>query len=467
MTRRLITLCLWIMMVGVAIAQTLQERLDTLMAQTPFLRTSEVGIAVYDAQSREPLYLYQADKLFRPASTQKVVTAVTALGLLGGGHTFTTTLAYTGSIANGVLEGDLYVIGGYDTEFNVEDLQRMQASVLRAGIGRINGRVYGDASLTTAQQWGPGWCWDDAPYTYMPYLSPLMLNKGYIDLTLYPAGRGETARVSASPLSPHYQLVNNTLSRTPSAGNVSVQRNWQTHGNTITITGNVSTTVQRKVTIFDSKALFMSAFVYGLMLQGVEMEQTEPLYATCPPEAQVLFTAQRNIAGILQDAMKESNNLAAEALFAHAGIFSEGQKTGSFKLSQQTAIRFAESRLGFGANDFNPEDGSGVSPYNLIAPAQLAQYLLYAYGNSQIFPYLYEALPIAGVDGTLKNRMKSGRAFRNVRAKTGTVTGVSALAGYAKNGEGRDLVFVILHQNILKASLARDFQDKVCQLLCE
>lgn len=93
------------------------------------------------------------------------------------------------------------------------------------------------------------------------------------------------------------------------------------------------------------------------------------------------------------------------------------------------------------------------------------EYLKYAYSRAEIFRPLYEALPIAGVDGTLGNRMKKGRAYRNVHAKTGTVTGVSSLAGYVKSGNGDMLAFVIINQNVLKGKDARLFQDKICEIL--
>lgn len=110
-------------------------------------------------------------------------------------------------------------------------------------------------------------------------------------------------------------------------------------------------------------------------------------------------------------------------------------------------------------------DGSGVSLYNYVSPALLLAYLKYAYYHASVFQPFYEALPIAGIDGTLQGRMEKGKAFRNVRAKTGSVTGVSSLAGYVHASNGHMLAFVIINQNVLKPREARSFQDKICEIL--
>lgn len=121
--------------------------------------------------------------------------------------------------------------------------------------------------------------------------------------------------------------------------------------------------------------------------------------------------------------------------------------------------------VGCNPDEYSIVDGSGVSLYNYISPELMIEYLKYAYSRAEIFCPLYEALPVAGVDGTLRNRMKQGKAYRNVHAKTGTVTGVSSLAGYVKAGNGDMLAFVIINQNVLKGKEARAFQDKICEIL--
>ena len=118
-------------------------------------------------------------------------------------------------------------------------------------------------------------------------------------------------------------------------------------------------------------------------------------------------------------------------------------------------------------DNYNIVDGSGVSMYNYISPDLLVAYLKYAYTHKEIFEPFYEALPIAGVDGTLRYRMRKSNVFRNVHAKTGTVKGVSSLAGYVRSAKGDLLAFAIINQNVLSGRKARLFQDKVCEILAQ
>ena len=116
---------------------------------------------------------------------------------------------------------------------------------------------------------------------------------------------------------------------------------------------------------------------------------------------------------------------------------------------------------------FRSADGSGLSLYNYISAELLVRLLRYAHNKEDIIGHLLPALPIAGVDGTLKKRMTEGNAYGNVTAKTGTVTGISSLAGYLTSADGRQLCFAIINQGVMRSQDGRAFQDRVCTVLCE
>ena len=137
-----------------ASAQTLAEKLDALVSTASILRTSEVGICVYDLTAGIPIYRYQADKLYRPASIEKIVTAVTALSELGKDYPYQTRLSYSGTIAEGRLKGDVYVVGGFDPEFMESDLELLADTLYGSGIRQIDGRLVGDVSMTDSVYWG-------------------------------------------------------------------------------------------------------------------------------------------------------------------------------------------------------------------------------------------------------------------------------------------------------------------------
>lgn len=457
------TIVIWWCSLCMLHAQTLTGRLDALVQSEPVLKHSEVGISVFDLTEGTSVYQYQADKLYRPASTEKVITTVTALSRLGADYQFHTRLAYTGQICQDTLKGDLYVIGGFDPEFMEEDLSRFVQTVHDAGIRRIEGRLIGDVSLTDSVYWGPGWSWDDTPEPFQPYLSALMLNRGCVKVTVTPQQQGQSPQVEVSPVSDYYTIDNQAKSRDADSGRLRITRDWLHNGNTIRVSGNVTKQTTRTLNLYSSEDFFLHTFRNRLNEQGISLHAA--VKGRCPQDTTELAVCSRPIEEVLKRALKKSDNLSAEALFRHVGIQESDTLWVGFKQSQEAVYRFMKEEIGYLPERYRIVDGSGVSLYNYVSPTLLLAYLKYAYYHAEVFQPFYEALPIAGIDGTLQGRMKKGKAFRNVRAKTGSVTGVSSLAGYVRASNGHMLAFVIINQNVLKSREARLFQDKICEIL--
>ena len=143
----------------------LSSQLDTLIKyQLP--EGSNVSISVYDLTANEALYDYQADKLSRPASTMKLLTTITALARPEADEPFSTEVWYKGVIERDTLKGDIYVVGGFDPEFDDEALDSLVGSVARLPFSVVQGRIYGDVSMKDSLYWGSGWLWDDTPYSF-------------------------------------------------------------------------------------------------------------------------------------------------------------------------------------------------------------------------------------------------------------------------------------------------------------
>ena len=459
------TLALLFVFISTAGAQTPFQKIDRLLETLPFLQTSEVGILIHDLTADSTLYRHQANKLYRPASVEKVVTSVTALTLLGKGHDYQTKLAYTGTIQGDTLKGDLYVVGDLDAEFMEEDMERLASAVAEQGICVIDGQLKGDVSLIDSVYWGPGWSWDDTPESFQPYLSPLMLNRGCMNVTVQPTELGKPAEVSITPRSDIYQVKNRSVCFLPSRGNLKITRDWLANENTILIKGNVSVRRSSMLNVYDSKNFFLRTFRYQLAEKGVSVPLDSLAYGVCPQDTIGIFTHARNLCVVLKQALKESDNLCAESLFFQAAHKHHGCKNLNFKKGQETIKYFIKNYLGRDERKYRIADGSGVSLYNYISPELLVDCLRHAFRHPEIFQPLYASLPVAGIDGTLNYRMKKGNAFRNVRAKTGSVTGVSSLAGYVKAANGHLLSFAIINQNVLKMSDARRFQDQLCEIM--
>ncbi len=450
-------------------AQSLAQRLDSLL-NNPLLKTSEVGITVFDLTEGKSLYRYQDENLYRPASTEKVITSVTALARLGTTYTMDTQLQYTGTIENDTLKGNLYLIGGFDPEFMEADLDSLVDAVAQSGIRYISDTLVADVSMMDSIYWGPGWSWDDVPNSFQPYLSPLMLNRGCVDVTVTPTIKDSLPQITCSPTSDYYQVSNQAISRNPMVSKLKITRNWLHGGNQIQVSGNVSRTTTETLSIYDSKAFFFHTFTSRLKERGITISATA--YADCPiPNDSLtvtpLYVHRRPISQVLKQALKESDNLCAEAMFHHLAKQYAFHNRVSFEDGTDAINDFMKKNLGFNPEHYRIADGSGVSLYNYVSPRLLLEYLKYAYYHPDIFHPFYESLPIAGIDGTLQYRMKKTPAYRKVHAKTGSVTGVSSLAGYAKAANGHQLAFVIINQNVMKLRQARAFQDRICQLLCQ
>lgn len=222
--------------------------------------------------------------------------------------------------------------------------------------------------------------------------------------------------------------------------------------------------------LISRKDNFTERLMQALRDEGVVLQlspYTSPLSPSAyrlPSNAKLVCTRTHTIDQILTKMMKDSDNLYAESMFYQLAA-SEGNrpaKAGNARLMIQKLIQ----KVGLAPADYKIADGSGLSLYNYLSPLLHVRLLRYAYRNPNVFEHLLPALPIAGEDGTLKNRMKGTAAAGNVRAKTGTVTCVSCLAGYCTTDNGHDLCFAIMNQGVLQISNARTFQDNLCRALC-
>ena len=136
----------------------LQARLSELVCN-PMFEHSQLGLYVYDLTADSALFEQGKRQLLRPASTQKLLTAITALAQLGGSYRFETSIYRTGELADSVLHGDLYVVGGFDPRFGYDDLRAMVDKLASSGVRRIDGRLFLDVSMKDTLAWGWGWCW--------------------------------------------------------------------------------------------------------------------------------------------------------------------------------------------------------------------------------------------------------------------------------------------------------------------
>lgn len=268
----------------------------------------------------------------------------------------------------------------------------------------------------------------------------------------------------AKPKSSYYSIENKTVSKDPKAGKLEVTRNWLENQNNIIISGNVDRFRVKEVNVYNSTNFFLHTFYEKMMQNGIIIDgYYDVLEFEEGKETQLIYKNIITIPEIIKPMLKESDNLNAESLLINIGKLNKGKH-----ISAKDGLTYVDSlvlKLGDNPCNYQIADGSGLSPYNLISANLLLNLLKYTYQKKSIFNVIYPSMPAAGIDGTLAYRMKNTSAYKKVKAKTGTITAASSLAGFTENSKGEIIAFAILNQNILKSSQARRFQDVVCSLL--
>ena len=215
--------------------------------------------------------------------------------------------------------------------------------------------------------------------------------------------------------------------------------------------------------IYGRKDQFMERFERELRESGLVV-QAFASTAVKPDTAFCICARYHTIDQILMRMMKESDNLYAESLFYQLAA-SGGARPASARHARQYIRRLID-KVGLHGQRYRIADGSGLSLYNYVTAELEVRLLRYAYRYQNIYIHLLPSLPKAGVDGTLEKRMHGTFTKDNVKAKTGTLTGVISLAGSCTAANGHQLCFAILNQGVMRASDARHFQDRVCEVLC-
>lgn len=216
--------------------------------------------------------------------------------------------------------------------------------------------------------------------------------------------------------------------------------------------------------LFDGKATFETHFRQALRDAGISFDGRF-VRSRIPHDAQLLCTRTHSIDQILQPMMKKSNNLYAESLF-----YQLGAQTHKPYATHKDAARKVEQFIDYCGriiDHYQVADGSGLSLYNYVTPQLLVDALTYVYRRPDIYKHFIAALPVMGRDGTLSRRCIGTSAQDRVQAKTGTVEGVSSLAGYAIAPNGHHLAFAIINQGIRYTSTGRNFQDRICKALTQ
>jgi D-alanyl-D-alanine carboxypeptidase/D-alanyl-D-alanine-endopeptidase (penicillin-binding protein 4) len=432
----------------------LGKDLDAILAD-PSLHGGDVGLVVRRAADGSVLYSSQSGRRGQPASTTKLVSSAAAFEVLGPDHRFTTGVH---ALGEGPVVDNLYLRGTGDPTMLAADYDALAGQVAARGVKIVRGELVADDTWFDNVRLGSGWAWDDEPYYYSGQISALTVSPdpdfdaGSVIVRVAPAAPGAPAAVDTDPPTDYVRIENNTV--TGPAGSESTVSVDRRHGtNTFTVTGSIpadGATRADYMAVSEPTGLAASIFRAALARHGVRVAGKTSTGATPPGSRTLAERRSMPLRELAVPFLKLSNNMHAEILVKSAGRAAYGE--GSWQAGLRAyADKFGG--LGLDKDDLYFVDGSGLSRMDHVSPDQLTSLLLAAKGKPW-FPAWYQALPIAGnpdrlIGGTLRNRMRGTLAENNVHAKTGSLTGVSGLAGYVTSAGGEELVFAMISNNVL------------------
>jgi D-alanyl-D-alanine carboxypeptidase/D-alanyl-D-alanine-endopeptidase (penicillin-binding protein 4) len=456
---------------GPATLEELRARLREILSKPEFA-SSRLAVKVVSLETNRVLFEQNADEWMQPASNMKLYTVAAALDRLGPDYRFVTSVyAPARPDASGAIRGDLIIYGrgdpSYATRFNpagdadyYRAINELAANIASAGIRRVEGDLVGDESYFNGSPIPSGWEWDDLQWWYGAEVSALTVNDNSVDLSVKPGARvGDPCRIAVGPPVPLVTVVDRTHTEDRGARReLSVTR--PLGQNTIEIRGTMPVDdrgFSASVAVSHPALVFTTMLREALERRGVVVtgqtrtvdaqwraDNNRPLQVSSLVE--IATRQSPPLSFIAAQTLKPSQNLYAELILRALG---KAAATDPKQTSQEAGVAAVKSflaRAGADPGRLIMNDGSGLSRSDLVTAEATVRLLTYM-NTHRAGAVLRDALPVAGVDGTLSRRMKGTPAQGNVRAKTGTLGTASSLSGYVFSAAGERLVFSLMINN--------------------
>ena len=433
------------------------EQVQELL-ETDELKHALVGIYVIDAATGDEVYSHNGEIGMATGSTMKVITTATALEALGSDFTFTTQLALRGTLSGSTLNGDLVIIGGGDPtlgnghfDYQLDDWVK---AVKAKGITKITGRVVGDARVYEFPMAPRNWTFEDIGNYYGSGASGLNINGNTYQLYFKPGKQGDIAQVlHTEPQVPSdMQFYSQVLTGPRNSGDEAY-----IFGTPYTkfryITGSIPggrSEFMIKGSLPDPGYFAAYSLQQELEKAGISVADDATTYYltdsaklnTSMPEV-IHTTASPNLFEVAKETNLESDNLFAESQLKMLGVKLAGE--GSTEAATKAVTEYWREK-GVDMDGFFMEDGSGLSRFNSVTPKQMAS-ILYQARKLNSGNDFKNTLPVAGKSGTLRSMSRGRPAQGRITAKSGTIKRVRSYCGYARNADGKELVFAIFINN--------------------
>jgi D-alanyl-D-alanine carboxypeptidase/D-alanyl-D-alanine-endopeptidase (penicillin-binding protein 4) len=436
----------------------------------PSLAGARCGIMIQSLGNGEVWYAREANELFVPASTAKIVTVAVALDRLGPDYRFATRVYTDGTVDDGVLTGNLYLRGEGDPSLMPDDLRAL-ARVLAEGdpehgvapIRAVRGALITDATFFPGAQpiIGEGWEADDLLWYYAAPTCALSCRRNAMTLTVNGTAAGQRPSAVLEPALPPVRLANRAhTDGGVQTGAIDVTR----HGDTVVVAGRVApgATLTERISVPHPERFAGLLFQNALLEAGITVGAPRK-GAVAPALTPLAVHESAPLSEVIVPLMKESDNHMAEQLrwTMISRLYTEQPLARRFPLLVEDFF----GHTGVGGHGIALVDGSGLSRRNRLTPAAAVRTLTQMVLTPN-YDAFYRALPIAGRDGTMRKRLIATPAQDNARCKTGTMRGISCLAGYVTTRGGEPLVYAIfINGYTAGAAAAREMQDGVVSYL--
>jgi D-alanyl-D-alanine carboxypeptidase/D-alanyl-D-alanine-endopeptidase (penicillin-binding protein 4) len=436
--------------------------------RTPELEQAAVGIHVRSLQDGHTLFDRNAGKLFNPASNQKIVTSAAALWYLGPNYRWKTQAFRDLKAPGGHVAGNLYVKGFGDPMLTTEELFGFVNDIALHGIAQVDGDLVVDDTFFDDVFEGPGWDQERSDQSYAPPIGALSTNFGTFTLRVLPGdGPGTPGRVLVWPDVPLVEIA----SEVETAGRSTRPHVWV--GTTWGDQGKVKVSIRGAVDAGDGEGLTLYRRVrqpslyagetlkHLLELRGVHVKGKVKTGKV--PRTDVVLIATHlsaPLADILSTLNKFSSNFIAEQVVKTLGAELRGAP-GTWAKGCDVMSAFMEE-IGVPRGAYVLGNGSGLNDVNRVTPEQLTRILEAMYRRFEVTPEFVGSLAVAGISGTIHGRFEDGPAAQRLRAKTGSLRGVSALSGYVATRNNTVLAFsVIMNDFATRSSVMRHVQDRI------
>ncbi len=430
--------------------------------------TTNMGIKVVSLKSGKTLYSLNSNHLFTPASNNKLYTASAALHYLSPQFKFETSVWVDSTYKDSTHVPRLLLVGGGDPDLYLSDLDSI-AKRISENIRSIDTLIV-DNTLFDDVQFGSGWMWDQGSHWYSAQIDALTFNDNCVDISVVPGEIGAKPIVALNPVTKYVQIINKaiTVEDTIDFKELKIERRWRENSNVINISGELMNDANEEMYYrnVENPALFTGT-VFVEILYQLNIKVKTGVIAGRKSSAMIpIYTYySKPFKNSLINFLEISDNLSGELYVKMIGHVISGQQ-GNWDNGMLAIKTFLNDEVAIDTTKMRMVDGSGLSRYNLTSPDQLTKLLKYIYSDFLYNSEFIVAVPSIGEEGTLKDRMQLIEDKNSIRAKTGTLSGVSCLSGYAFTKSGEPLAFSIMMNGYIGDSEPfKQLQDKICEIM--